>query len=200
MTLTTLDPRMMNASVGLLAHDGSALTGLPSDAVLIQTQTASASGSINFTSLDDTTYEHYKVFIDGLQPATNTVNFYWRASTNGGSSYDSGSNYSRSANYTDTAGSDSGSGATGQTFVQLSGANWGTGTNYTGQLEVTILNPADTKYTFVYSVGSWINATGGFFSGRAGGMYLSTTAVDAFQFLFQSGNISTGQFKLYGLK
>jgi hypothetical protein len=54
---------------------------------LISSQTASASASISFTTGIDSTYKAYKfVFVD-INPVTDSVNFQFNMSTDGGSNY-----------------------------------------------------------------------------------------------------------------
>jgi hypothetical protein len=55
--------------------------------VLLSTQTASASASISFTTGIDSTYDEYIFKFINIHPATDSVNFTFNLSTDGGSSY-----------------------------------------------------------------------------------------------------------------
>jgi len=70
----------------------SSVTALPSgvdtgDLVLISSQTASASASIEFTSGLDSTYDEYIFKFINMHPATDAVAFQFNMSTDGGSNY-----------------------------------------------------------------------------------------------------------------
>ena len=59
-----------------------------SDVVLISTQTTGSTPAINFTSLDNT-YNHYQIFFQDLQFASNNQTFILRISDDNGSSFKS---------------------------------------------------------------------------------------------------------------
>jgi hypothetical protein len=69
------------------------VTAVPSGAVeggnmvLLSTQTASASASISFTTGIDSTYKEYMFIFNNIHPATDSVQFNFNLSTDGGSSY-----------------------------------------------------------------------------------------------------------------
>jgi len=70
----------------------SSVTALPSgvdtgDLVLISSQTASSSASIEFTSGLDSTYDSYVFKFINIHPATDDVYFQFNLSTDGGSNY-----------------------------------------------------------------------------------------------------------------
>ena len=70
----------------------ASITSLPSGVsgsslVLISTQTASSSSTINFTSGIDSTYKEYVFKIINCHPASDEVDFSFQGSTNTGSSY-----------------------------------------------------------------------------------------------------------------
>jgi len=68
----------------------SSLSGLTSsvgDLVFISKQTASSSASISFTSGIDSTYKEYVFYFVNMHPATNSVQFTFNGSTDGGSNY-----------------------------------------------------------------------------------------------------------------
>ena len=70
----------------------SAVTSLPTaiptgSMTLLQTQTASSSSTIDFTSNIDSTYDSYIFKYINIHGSTATSNFVFQTSTNGGSSY-----------------------------------------------------------------------------------------------------------------
>ena len=70
----------------------SAVTSLPTaiptgSMTLLQTQTASSSATIDFTSNIDSTYDSYVFKFINIHPATDNVYFQMNFSTDGGSNY-----------------------------------------------------------------------------------------------------------------
>jgi hypothetical protein len=184
----------MPSSTGTLAT--TAETAL----VLISTQTASASATIDFTGLNST-YNKYIVEISGVIPATDGSALWMRTSSNGGSSYDAGAaDYSwgyiaLTAGSTVTQNTDS-----SDDSIELS-ADQGTDTNESGAFTVEIINPSATNFTKVLYRGTWQNSGGALLMCYGGGGIRSSAAdVDAIRFLYASGNIEAGVFKLYGVK
>lgn len=185
-------------SAGLISLE-AASGGGTLDYELISTATASSSTSIDFTGLSST-YIAYKVVMENVAPATDATIFTMRTSTNNGSSYDAGASdygylnvrqsYSASATADQSAAASS---------IQLV-VEQGNATNESLSLEVTIFNPSSTEYTHIYGVGNNVNQSGTPHSYRCYGTRLSAADVDAIRFLFSSGNIATGEFRLYGLR
>ena len=70
----------------------ASITSLPSGVsgsslVLLETQTASSSGTISFTSNIDSTYKEYIFKYINVHPATNNVDFQFNMSVDSGSNY-----------------------------------------------------------------------------------------------------------------
>lgn len=193
----------LDGSAQLPALDGTNLTNLPELWSLIETQTASASSTIDFTTSINSTYYMYKIIITDVVPGTDAVNFYFRTSTDGGTSYDAGaSDYA----YTGLRSLSTTSSITSTGVAQIplvdttAGYGAGTGTGETINMEVTLYNPSSTAYTYMRWDASYRNSSATIgFSGGAG-VRLSAADVDAFRFLMSSGTIASGTFKLYGLK
>ncbi len=169
--------------------------------VLLEQHTASSSASLDFTTWYSSTYDDYQIEFVNVLPATNNVELGLRCSTNGGSSYDSTSVYANdnarlggggfAYNETTTTKGQLGSNAAMSNsatfggecgFLKLYGPGSATGQKrFIGTLYYTFQSgsPELTAYT---------NIT-----------YQSTTAVNAFQFFFSSGNIASGTIRVYGL-
>ena len=164
---------------------------------LISTVVASSQAAVAFTGLSST-YSYYYVVYDGVLPLTNNVNLIMRVSTNNGSTYSS-SGYYYAINVTTSGGSNSPAGGAGVgQFVLTSGQSNATSNTASGFLE--IYNPSQsTNYQHINNRAIQIDSSGGVDSISGGGVWLTTTAVNAIQFSFSSGNISTGTFKLYGV-
>lgn len=177
-------------------------TDITNTVVLLGTQTASGSATLNFTGLISATYDEYFFTIQNIVPATDGADLWLRTSTNNGSSFDSGaSDYAY-------AGSRAISGSTANTVVQSNsaaqiviadGVGNATGENTNGK--VTIYNPLNTtvykgiKYeTATYSAAPDARTLEG------AGFRLATADIDAIMFLMSSGNITSGVIRMYGVR
>ena len=190
----------------------SAITALPASVsggawTLLSTQTASSSATLSFTSGINSTYKEYIFRIINVHPATDSVDFQFNLSVDTGSNYNvtKTSSYFRSFHFED----DSGQGVTYQPNEDLA---QGTGfQNLSDRIDndndgscsgtLHLFNPSST--TFVKHFVSRFNRSFGddpvtaddFMTGYGN----TTSAVDAVQFKFSSGNIDSGVIKLYGV-
>ena len=189
----------------------SAITSLPASIsggamTLISTQTASSSSTISFTSGIDDTYDSYVFKFYDIHPATDTVNFKFQGSTNTGSSYGVTATTTFFAAYHDEADSQSALAyqtgldiAQGTGFIDLGGD---TGNDNDECLAGTLqlFNPSST--TFVKHFISRLNVSNHnpmSVDAYVAGYFNTTSAIDAIQFKFDSGNIDSGVIKLYGV-
>ena len=192
----------------------SSITALPTSVSggalnLISTQTASSSATISFTSGLDSTYKEYIFKYINCHPSVNIPHWTFQGSTNAGSSfgvtitstnfnayhaeddseatleYSSGGDLAQSTNYqrllTEVNFSDDGSVSgtlhlfepSSTTFVKHFIAN-----------SQGMFGPTSAPY-------SWNQYVAGYFN--------TTSAIDAIDFKFSSGNIDSGVIKLYGV-
>ncbi len=191
----------------------SAITALPASIsggalTLLQTQTASSSSTISFTSNIDSTYDAYIFKFYNIHGATDQASF----SFNG--SIDSGSNYNTTktttffrAFHTENDSTANLSYSTGRdlaqsTDFQILGYNLNNDddANHSGSLQ--LFNPSSTTFVkhFICSM-STIYRSGepGAYNTYVAGYMNTTSAVDAVQFKMSSGNIDSGVIKLYGI-
>lgn len=169
------------------------------DVVLVESQTASASATITFTTFSGT-YRNFKVVYDSVIPATDNQILRVRTSTDGGSTYDSGASdysYSRFLSVTTSAATFS---DTSADSIVLHGVGAGTGTGEMLNGEMTLFNPSAATYTYIKNEASLINKDGNPSWCAVTGIRLSAADVDGLEFSFPSGNIASGTFKLYGYK
>lgn len=164
---------------------------------LIATGNASNVASISFTNLSST-YAYYYVVLSNVQPVTNAATLNILVSTNNGSSYSNTAYY-----YAGTTAN--GAGTTGHItaantaqFALTSSQSNASFDNLGGIFN--ILNPGQSSrlHQFNYQFG-WIDSTSTFVSVSGSALWASSTAINAIQFSFSSGNINTGVFKLYGV-
>ena len=191
----------------------SAITSIPAAITggslnLISTQTASSSASLSFTSDIDSTYKEYIFRFINLHPATNNAYLTFQASIDGGSNYNVSTTSTIFSAYHDEADSATSLGyntsrdaAQSTSFIPLQvdgvsnnadGSSVGifhlfdpSNTTFVKQFFYTDQNMAQTSaYCSYYFSVSKLN---------------TTSAVNAIQFKFHSGNIDSGVIKLYGV-
>lgn len=174
----------INTSTGLLGSDAGPASG---SMVLLQTQTASSSANISFTSDITSTYATYMFVFRNIVQSAGTPTFQILYSTNGGSSY-LGSGYQ--SGYVTTAWN----------------ANSWTNTNSAsvGPLAISNASFALSGYMYISNPAVALTAsyTGQLFSGSTQfvlfGMNTNTT-INAIRFQFSSGDIASGTISLYGI-
>ena len=173
--------------------------------VLISTTTASSSGTISITSGIDSTYKEYIIKIINLHPQTDNQDFSFNLSADGGSNYNVTKTTTFFNAYHNEGGSDSALGystgsdlAQGTGFQRLFGLGSDNDQNACGTLH--LFDPSSTTFVkhFIFRGGD--NDPGDYAIDRFVAGYANTTsAVNAIQFKFASGNIDAGTFKLYGV-
>ena len=177
----------------------------PSAMVLLQTETASASGDVSFTSdIDDTYKEYFFRFID-IHPSADGANFSFQASTDGGSSYGVTITtlYFRALN--NEGDSDAGLSYSAGDDLHQSTAyqelmNTGNDNDQSGAGWLRLFNPASTTFMKQF-ISSTSNVTLDNYERNiyASGYFNTTSALDAIQFKMDSGNIDAGTIKMYGI-
>ena len=170
--------------------------------VLLQTQTASASATIDFTSSIDSTYTSYVLRWVDVVPAVDGVVLRLRVSI--AASFKSGA-----SDYKWAAVSVAGDSASATGSVNASDGEillspileQGNGTGESTSGEITIANPSGTAlYKQIRWNASTMNSSAVQCSHVGAGIYQSgVQAVDGLRFIFFSGNITSGVFKLYGV-
>lgn len=171
---------------------------------LISSATASSSSEITFTSLSST-YAAYQIVFQGVQPATDSVILYFRTSTDNGTSYDSGaSDYAWASSGENDGGTIDPEGSTGDAQISIAGdqssEQLGNQAGETLSGHLWIFKPSATEYTKVVFLCNYTDLVDDQNSLHGAGARLSAADVDAVRFYMSSGNISTGNFKLYGIR
>ena len=199
--------------MALLKHNNNSISNVTSfaqvpagDMKLLSTATASSSASISFNSTYiNSDYKIYKLEFINIHPATNDVAFRFQGSINNGSNY--------GVTITSTAfASQHNEADTEATLTYLTSSDLAQSTNFqpmgasgndNDQNTVGILylfNPSSTTY-----VKHWLATTNftdhgdGSYNRFYAGYFNTTSAINALQFQFSSGNIDAGQIKLYGI-
>lgn len=167
--------------------------------VFISAATASSDATIEFTGIDST-YDEYEIHLLNVIPATDIVSLYFRTSTDGGSTFDSGvSDYAYGNLYgagaTPTAATD-----TAAAFILLC-PSVGSAANEAGVSGVLrLVRPSEATYTSAWMTGYFVDSSARPSPFTSCGNRSAAEDVDAIQFLFNTGNVESGLFALYGVK
>jgi hypothetical protein len=174
---------------------------------LISTQTASASATISFTTGLDSTYDEYIFKFIDIHPATDDVQFQFNMSTDGGSNYNVTKTTSAFRVRHDEADTATAlEYRTSEDLAQSTGfqpltTGQGNDADQNSSGTLTLFNPSSTTY-----VKHFISRLNEYHEGNVSielytaGYGNTTSAVNAIQFKFSSGNIDDGVIKLYGVK
>ncbi len=177
--------------------------------ILIKTVTASSSATVSFihgTSdvVFDSTYPIYLIKFINVHPQTDDQNLQFRFTTDGTNFNVTTFSAPFGADHTE-AGSGSMEYKAGNdpddNGEQSIGASTGADNDQASSGELYIFSPSSTTYVKHYlsrsSQARHSDAAQDFFTG---GYANTSSAITGLRFKFQSGNIDTGTFKLYGIK
>ncbi len=171
--------------------------------VLIQSQVASASATIDFTTGLNDTYDAYEIRISSLKPATDDTVLWLRVGTGGGPTYQT-AGYIHGATGVNSSGvaviensaSDAKIAMAKSTAANAIGSAGGENCNVT----IKFNNPESSDFCiFDYDV-SYRNASNQTTSMKGTGWWDTAGAITAIRFMMSSGNIAAGRFSLYGLR
>jgi len=170
--------------------------------VLLETQTGANDASLAFSTAISSSYTTYAIVYTGFVPATDGANIAIQAST------DSGANWLADTNYdfhiqkcvAGTATYSSASASTGNSYLSI-GPAVGSDTGEAGSGCVFINNPSSTTLRkVVHGTATSVNTNALAEGGVIIGSVKTTSAINAIRVLCNSGNISLGTFKLYGIR
>ncbi|QPZ53471.1 hypothetical protein HTVC034P_gp37 [Pelagibacter phage HTVC034P] len=191
----------------------SAITSLPASVsggafTLLETQTASSSATIDFTSNIDSTYDSYVFKFINIHCGTDGTNFTFQGSSDGGSSY--GKTLTTTF-FRAVHGEDGSSGTVSyetdkdlaqSTSFQRIGHSMSTNDKACLSGTMHLFNPSSTtfaKHFFARAAVNYAYDPGYNFDANVGGYFNTTDAINAMQFKMSSGNIDDGVIKLYGI-
>lgn len=183
----------------------AALAGVDAGMTLLGSATPSGAATVDFTTGITGTYKTYMIVCSGLLPATDNVGLWLRFSDDGGVSFEAGaSDYEYAAIGSDDSASPSAQFATSNggaaQIVLISNSVGNTSAEGVSGV-IHIYNPATTATRVMVTaqmVGG--DASTNFWNSNMGGCDTNLTAVDGFRIMFSSGNIASGEIRLYGLR
>jgi len=196
---TATDERIVTAQRMKQAIDSLGSAGL----VLISSQVASASSSIDFTSAHITsTYAMYLFLFENVHPATTAVDFHGLVSNDGGSTWEAdASEYRYAAKHRHSSGSDTNLDSSGDTKILWNAATISNSTaqGVSGHL---YMSGAATSgfYALFTGVLSYRDAAGRLNGGWVNAEHSTAEVVNGVQFKFSSGNMTGGRITCYGVK
>jgi len=202
---------------GIIAQNSGRHTGLVKASSaggvwnLIKTYTASSDSDLSFVDgtdgVDFTAYDEFVFKFINMHPsASGGVRPTFQLSTDGGSNYNTTmtttsfralhAENDSSANLVIDAGSDQAEG----TAFQMIGTDAGNDNDESCSGTLHLFSPSDTTFVKHFIARSNGMNTGSFSLDTFVAGYANTTsAIDAIQFKFGSGNIDAGQISLYGI-
>ena len=194
----------------------TAITALPAAITggamtLLETQTASSSATISFTSNIDSTYDEYVFKFINIHPSEKSK-LTFQANAVGGSGYNETMTTTAFTAYHNEAGSDTLLGystgqdqAQGTSFELLTDNIVDSGTTVANDNSASgyliLFNPSSTVFVKHFmSKANHVNGGPYCLLSTHAGYFNTTSAIDEIQFKMSSGNIDAGTFKLYGIK
>jgi len=187
-------------------------TSVDGSMTLIKTITASNDANVDFDhgSSDvvlDSTYPVYLIKFINIHPVTDSVEFQFQGNGAGETGFNETITSSVFRTYHDEAGS-------GQALEYIASKDQANGTSYQSITddvgngndeslagELYLFNPSSTTFVkhFMCRTVDY-NANDHVLTYHTVGYFNTTTAIDQIVFKFESGNIDSGTFKLYGIK
>jgi len=193
-----------------LIDNGALDAGVPTGSlILLSTQTASASATIDFTSGIDSTYDSYVFKFVNIHAGSEGANFEFQGSTDGGSNY----NVTLTTTFFRAVHGEDGSSGTvsyetdkdlaQSTSFQRIGHSMSTNSKACLGGTLFLFNPSSTTFVKHFMARGSVNYayTPGYgFDANVAGYFNTTSAVNAVRFQMSSGNIDDGIIKMYGVK
>ena len=195
-----------------LIDNGALDSAVPTGSlILLSTQTASSSATIDFTSGIDSTYKEYVFKFTDIHPATNRAIFQFQSDTGTNTSYNITvtSTYFQAYHKENDGGAalgynESHDDAQSTSFSNLTVHNSNDNDSCaSGTLH--IFDPSNSTFVkhFISNFNHMYTETGGdkySWESFKAGYFNTTTALTRFRFKYDTGNIDSGVIKLYGVK
>ena len=201
-----------NAAIGFDSGADDLETGAGGGSMkFIKKLTASSSSTLSFVDgassvVLDSTYKEYIFTYNNIHPASDSVNFLVNFSIDGGSNYNVTKTTTHFYAYHDEAGTDtafgygSGNDLAQSTAFQRITDSVGNDNDQCCSGYLHLFNPSSTTFVKHFISTSNLTTPDNYTDNVYVAGYCNTTsAVDALQFKFSSGNIDAGTITLYGI-
>jgi len=174
---------------------------------LLQTQTASSSASISFTTGIDSTYDEYWFVFNNIHPATDAVRLTFQGSTDGRSNYNTTITSTCFRAQHDEIDGDpnllynpAADQAQGTAFQKLMDERIGNGSDESCSGILKLYNPSSTTYVKHFSSRNTIYQRDNYINDNfVAGYFNTTSAINAVSFKMDSGNIDDGTIQMFGV-
>jgi len=189
----------------------TAITALPAAITggamtLLETQTASSSATLSFTSNIDSTYDEYVFKFYDIHPATDGERFSFQANASGGSGYNEtitstafGAHHNEAGDTT-AVGYDTAEDQAQGTAFQFISNTLGNDADQNMNGTLHLFAPSSTTFVKHFMAESNVAQNSDFTIHRFHAGYINTTsAITEIQFKMSSGNIDSGIIKLFGV-
>ena len=200
-------------SNGTTLLDAGAISAAKGSLNLIKTLTASSSATLSFVDgasdvVLDGTYKEYIFKFISIHPQTDAVIFQMNGSIDAGSNYNVAKTTSvfymihRESQTSPALSYDTGSDLAQSTAFSriVSAGNTGNDNDQCCVGQMHLFDPANTTHVKHFlAVGDTVGDSDYDMPGYIAGYFNTTSAIDAIQFKFNSGNIDAGTIKLYGV-
>ena len=199
-------------SFGLVKHNNNSISAITSAGqlaqgkmTLLQTQTASSSASVSFTSNIDSTYPIYLFKFINIHPATDNAELQFQADTGTNTNYNQTITSTHFRARHDEADSTatlqyltSGDQAQGTSFQRITSCGNDNDQNINGTFH--LFDPSNTTFVKHFLITTSADDYRSEANQRfTAGYFNITTALTRVRFKFDSGNIDSGTIKLYGV-
>jgi hypothetical protein len=201
IALSKLSTTGTASSSNYLRGDG-AWTAVSSDYVLLATTDASSSASVSFDGYFSSTYKNYKLFISNAIP-TGASNYVPSLRFRRSNADITTSNYYGSASQAYAAGANTAGDFPSSLINMVKDSSVAGNNNYGFSAEITIFDALSTsKYKMITGIGAYLYSTTRWYvTSFSGTLIDATTALSGITYLHAGAeNITTGNFKLYGIK
>lgn len=199
---TTLFTKLRDNPLSIAEGDASAPVNVGASLVLLETITASNSATVEFSIGINSTYDTYIIKLSGIIPVSNTQTLRMRGSTDGGSTFLTTSIYTFAINstYSDATASVTDKQVNGSTINLIDDISFVTTGGVSGSLELYSPSSTALHKQIKISISGYESTADDFKTVEGMCSVSTTTAINALQFYFATGNISSGIFSLYGIK
>ena len=180
------------------------VTGGESTYALLGTSGAiSSDASVEFTTAGwfDGTYNKVVFDFIDILPSTDDVSFSIKGSIDGGSSYLAGTNYQSAGDGRSSAGTNLiNNNTSAPSYNLVATTKIGNAANEHLSGSLAFFNPSSSNYKRLTSMVGYSDASGNICKYASAGEIKTTSAVNAVQFAMSSGNIASGEIRVYGVR
>jgi len=147
----------------------------------------SNAASADFTGFDSSKYDHYIFYFQHVIPVNDNVALYGQLAVSG-TSYDSTNGNYHEAGTTDRIG------------LNIARTVGSASNEFGISGPLHLYSPHTTAYTYAYSSAVWINTSAALAqSDYPRSVHLNTGSTTAIRFIFESGNIESGEITMFGI-